>query len=198
LDASDEVLISRYQESRRTHPLSRSGRVKDGIDKERDVLSDIKASATYIIDTTDISIWQLKKKVVSLFSPENQEKKGFPINIISFGFKHGMPTDVDMVFDVRFIDNPFYVKNLREKTGLDKEVKDYVLSKKEAKVFLEKLMDMVDYLVPLYIKEGKGQLSIAIGCTGGRHRSVTIAEELAKHLEQTCHRITTNHLNISY
>ena len=196
LDASDEVLISRYQESRRTHPLSRTGRVKDGIDKERDVMADIKASATYIIDTTSISIWDLKRKILSLFSPENKEKTGFPINIITFGFKHGMPNDVDMVFDVRFIDNPYYVEGLREKTGLDQEVKDYVLGKKEAQVFLQKLIDMVDYLVPLYIKEGKGQLSIAIGCTGGRHRSVTIAEELAKHMELTCHRISTTHLNI--
>ncbi len=196
LDASDEILISRYQESRRTHPLSRTGRVKDGIDKERDVMADIKASATYILDTTNISIWDLKRKILSLFSPENTEKTGFPINIISFGFKYGMPNDVDMVFDVRFIDNPYYVEDLREKTGLDKEVKDYVLSKKEAKVFLQKLIDMVDYLVPLYIQEGKGQLSIAIGCTGGRHRSVTIAEELAEHLQNTSHRITTTHLNI--
>ena len=197
LDADDETLISRYQESRRTHPLARSGRVQEGIDKERDIMSAIKEIATYIIDTTETSIWDTKKKIISLFSPENQEKRGFPINIISFGFKHGMPNDVDMVFDVRFIDNPYYIKDLREKTGLDKKVHDYVMDKKEAKEFLHKLIDMVEFLIPLYIKEGKGQLSIAIGCTGGRHRSVTLAEELSAHLNKTCHRIITNHLNIS-
>ncbi len=197
LDADDETLISRYQESRRTHPLARSGRVQEGIDKERDIMSAIKEIATYIIDTTETSIWDTKKKIISLFSPENQEKRGFPINIISFGFKHGMPNDVDMVFDVRFIDNPYYIKDLREKTGLDKKVHDYVMDKKEAKEFLHKLIDLVEFLIPLYIKEGKGQLSIAIGCTGGRHRSVTLAEELSAHLNKTCHRIITNHLNIS-
>lgn len=197
LDADNDTLISRYQESRRTHPLSREGRVKEGIDKEREIMSNIKESATYIIDTTNTSIWDTKRKIVSLFSKENQKKKGLPINVISFGFKHGMPNDVDMVFDVRFIDNPYYVKDLRDKTGLDKEVHDYVMGKKEAQIFLEKLIDMVNYLVPQYIKEGKGQLSIAIGCTGGKHRSVTLAEELTKHLKKTCHRIMTNHLNIN-
>lgn len=197
LDADDKTLIKRYQESRRTHPLSRSGRVQEGIDKEREIMAEIKGNATYVLDTSKISIWDLKRKVVSLFSPKNQEKKGFPINIISFGFKHGMPNDVDLVFDVRFIDNPYYIENLREKTGLQKEVQEYVMGKPEAQTFLQKLMDMVDFLVPLYVKEGKGQLSIAIGCTGGRHRSVTLAEKLAEHLEKTCHRIIINHLNIS-
>lgn len=196
LDADDKTLIKRYQESRRTHPLSRSGRVQEGIDKEREIMAEIKGNATYVLNTSKISIWDLKRKIVSLFSPENQEKKGFPINIISFGFKHGMPNDVDLVFDVRFIDNPYYIEGLREKTGLQKEVQDYVMGKPAAQVFLEKLMDMVDFLVPHYVKEGKGQLSIAIGCTGGRHRSVTMVEKLAEHLELTCHRITVNHLNI--
>jgi len=197
LDAEDEALISRYQETRRTHPLSRAGRVQEGIDKEREIMSNIKESATYIIDTSNTSIWDLKRKVVELFASENQEKTGFPINIVSFGFKHGMPNDVDMVFDVRFLDNPYYIKELRDLTGLDKGVHDYVMSKEEANVFLEKLKDMIDYLIPLYINEGKGQLSIAIGCTGGKHRSVTLVEELSEHLNNTCHRITTNHLNIS-
>jgi len=197
LDADDKVLIKRYQESRRTHPLSRSGRVQEGIDKEREIMADIRENATYIINTSKISIWDLKRKIVSMFSPENQEKKGFPINIVSFGFKHGMPNDVDLVFDVRFIDNPYYIEELREKTGLQEEVQEYVMGKIEAQIFLDKLIDMVDFLVPLYVKEGKGQLSIAIGCTGGRHRSVTLAEKLAEHLRQTCHRIIINHLNIS-
>ncbi|MBN2878933.1 MAG: RNase adapter RapZ [Clostridia bacterium] len=197
LDADDETLISRYQESRRTHPLSRTGRIKEGIDKEREIMSSIRESSTYVIDTAAISIRELKDRIVSMLSSSNNGKSGFPINIITFGFKYGMPNDVDMVFDVRFIDNPYYIKELREKTGLDKPVHDYVMDKPEAKVFLAKLTDMVDYLVPLYIKEGKGRLSIAIGCTGGRHRSVTIAEELSEHLKRTCHRITTNHLNIN-
>lgn len=171
--------------------------MQEGIDKEREIMAEIKGNATYIIDTSKISIWDLKRKIVSIFSAENQDKKGFPINIITFGFKHGMPNDVDLVFDVRFIENPYYIEELREKTGLQKEVQDYVMGKKEAKMFLEKLKDMVDFLVPLYVKEGKGQLSIAIGCTGGRHRSVTLAEKLAEHLEQTCHKIIINHLNIS-
>jgi len=197
LDADDNALIKRYQESRRTHPLSRSGRVQEGIDKEREIMADIKENATYIVNTSKISIWDLKRKIVSMFSPENQEKTGFPINIVSFGFKHGMPNDVDLVFDVRFIDNPYYIDELREKTGLHKEVQDYVMGKTESQVFLEKLIDMVNFLVPLYVKEGKGQLSIAIGCTGGRHRSVTLAEKLAEHLEKTCHKIIINHLNVS-
>ena len=197
LDADDEVLISRYQETRRTHPLSRAGRVQEGINKEREIMSSIKESATYIVDTSELSIWDLKKRVIDLFSSDKQGKSSFPINIISFGFKHGIPNDVDLVFDVRFLDNPYYIEELRESTGLDPKVHDYVMSKKEAQIFLEKLKDMMNFLIPLYIQEGKGQLSIAIGCTGGKHRSVTIAEELAKHLEKTCHRIITNHTNIS-
>lgn len=141
LDADDEVLISRYQESRRTHPLSRSGRVQDGINRERELLEEIKESATHIIDTTNTSIWDLKRKVISLYSSENSHTLNFPINILSFGFKHGIPNDVDMVFDVRFIDNPYYIAELRGNTGLDENVHEYVMKKKEAQVFLSKLID---------------------------------------------------------
>lgn len=198
LDADDDVLISRYQETRRTHPLSRSGRIQDGIDSEREILNTIKDNSTYIIDTTSTSVWDLKRRVTSLFSTDRTRVNAFPINILSFGFKHGMPSDVDLVFDVRFMENPYYIEELRHNTGLDDDVHDYVMSHSEAQEFLTKLIDMIDFLIPLYVKEGKSQLSIAIGCTGGKHRSVTIVGELAKHLEtNNDYRIITDHININ-
>ncbi len=197
LDADDDILISRYQESRRTHPLSRSGRVQDGIDRERDMLNDIKEHATYIIDTTNTSVWDLKRRVISLFSTTDSRVSAFPVNIISFGFKHGMPNDVDLVFDVRFLDNPYYIEELRHHTGLDDDVHSYVMANKNAQEFLKKT-NRYDRFSAAFIRKGrKGQLSIAIGCTGGKHRSVTLASELAEHLENNKdYRVITDHINI--
>ena len=181
LDAQDDALVMRFKETKRTHPLDRGGSLQDAIRQERDIIQPIKEIATYIVDTTSFSIWQLKEKVNEIFSEEGDKTK-FPVNIVSFGFKNGVPNDADMIFDVRFITNPYYIPELKNKTGLESEVKDFVMSTNEARVFFEKLMDMVDYLIPLYIMEGKGQLTIGIGCTGGRHRSVAVAGELHRHL----------------
>ena len=181
LDAEDDTLIRRFKETKRTHPLAQGVNLMEAIKKERDIIQPIKESATDIVDTTDFSIWQLKEKINNLFSEEGKDRK-FPINVVSFGFKNGIPNDADMIFDVRFITNPYYIPELKNKTGLDHEVSDFVMSTNEARVFFQKLTDMIDYLIPLYIMEGKGQLTIAIGCTGGRHRSVSIANELNRHL----------------
>lgn len=183
LDATDDTLVKRFKENKRTHPLSNHGSLKDSIKQERNIIQPIKEIATYIISTTNFSIWQLKEKINSLFLGEDGAKK-FPISIVSFGFKNGIPNDADMIFDVRFITNPYYIAELKDKTGLEEEVSNFVLSTNEARVFLDKLIDMMDYLVPLFIMEGKGQLTVAIGCTGGRHRSVSIANELHSHLEK--------------
>ena len=181
LDTQDDTLVRRFKETKRTHPLAREGNLLEAIKQERDIIQPIKEIANYILDTTSLSIWQLKDKIKQLFSDEGNDTK-FPINIISFGFKNGVPNDADMIFDVRFITNPYYLPELKNKTGLDSEVSDFVMATNEARVFFGKLTDMMDYLIPLYIMEGKGQLTIAIGCTGGRHRSVTIANELNRHL----------------
>ena len=181
LDALDDTLVKRFKETKRTHPLDRGGSLQDAIRRERDIIQPIKEIATYIVDTTSFSIWQLKERVNELFVEEGGNTK-FPVNVMSFGFKNGVPNDADMIFDVRFITNPYYIPELKNKTGLESEVRDFVMSTNEARVFFDKLLDMVDYLIPLYIMEGKGQLTIAIGCTGGRHRSVSIANELHKHL----------------
>ena len=183
LDAQDDTLVKRFKESKRTHPLSNNGNLQVAIKQERDIIQPIKEISTYLLNTTNYSIWQLKEKINNLFLGEDGAKK-FPINVVSFGFKNGVPNDADMIFDVRFITNPYYITELKNKTGLDEEVSDFVMSTNEARVFFEKLIDMVDYLLPLYIMEGKGQLTIAIGCTGGRHRSVSIANELHKHLDK--------------
>jgi UPF0042 nucleotide-binding protein len=183
LDAEDKTIIKRFKETKRTHPVARHGSLQEGITDERDIVQPIKELSNFIIDTTNLSIWQLKERIKGIFS-QDMRINSFPINIASFGFKNGVPTDADMVFDVRFITNPYYVPELKDKTGLDEEVSSFVLSTNEARAFLDKLVDIVDYLIPLYIMEGKGQLTIAIGCTGGRHRSVSIANEIYKHLKR--------------
>ncbi len=183
LEAKNDTIVKRFKETKRTHPLAREGNLLEAIKMERDIIQPIKEIANYIVDTTNYSIWQLKEKINKIFSEDGREIS-FPINVVSFGFKNGVPNDADMVFDVRFITNPFYIPELKDKTGLDNEVREFVLSTNEARVFLDKLIDMVDYLIPLFLMEGKGQLTIAIGCTGGRHRSVSIANELNKHLQK--------------
>lgn len=177
MDASDAVLLKRYKETRRMHPLSLEGRVEEGVHKERDILQGIKRKADYVIDTSNLLTRELKEEIDHIFV-RNEEYNSLMVTILSFGFKNGIPADADLVFDVRFLPNPFYIDELKHKTGNDKEVQDYVMNFPEALVFLNKLTDMLDFLIPNYIKEGKHQLVIGIGCTGGKHRSVTLANEL--------------------
>lgn len=177
MDASDSVLIKRYKETRRVHPLSPDGRIEDGVEKERKILEDMKRKADYVIDTSNLLTRELKEEMDRIFVL-NEEYNSLMVTILSFGFKNGIPADADLVFDVRFLPNPFYIDELKHKTGNDQEVQDYVMSFSEASDFMEKLVDMLTFLVPNYIKEGKYQLVIGIGCTGGKHRSVTLANEL--------------------
>lgn len=177
MDASDAVLLKRYKETRRMHPLSLEGRVEEGVHKEREILQGIKKKADYVIDTSNLLTRELKEEIDHIFV-RNEEYNSLMITILSFGFKNGIPADADLVFDVRFLPNPFYIDELKHKTGNDKEVQDYVMNFPEALVFVDKLTDMFDFLIPNYVKEGKHQLVIGIGCTGGKHRSVTLANEL--------------------
>ncbi|MGE5474487.1 MAG: RNase adapter RapZ [Ignavibacteriales bacterium] len=195
LEASDQVLIKRFKETRRSHPLSPEGRIITGIEKEKALLEGLKKRANYIIDTSNLSTRQLKEQINSIFL-EGKSFEGVIISVISFGFKYGIPIESDLVFDVRFIPNPFYIENLKKQTGKDKLVKEYVLQFDETKEFVKKTNDMLEFLIPNYIKEGKSQLVISIGCTGGKHRSITIAEELAGMLESKGHRIIVEHRDI--
>lgn len=181
LDAEDSVLVKRYKETRRNHPLAGGERVDKGIEEERKRLAFLKERADYIIDTSRLLTRELKAELDKIFV-QNQDYKNLFITILSFGFKYGIPADSDLVFDVRFLPNPYYVEGLRAKTGNDKEIQDYVLQFKEAHEFMEKLEDMLNFLIPNYITEGKNQLVISIGCTGGKHRSVTLANELYRKL----------------
>ena len=182
MEASDQVLLKRYKETRRMHPLSPDGRVEDGILKERKILQDVRSKADYVIDTSKLLTRELKEEIDRIFV-KNEEYNSLMITILSFGFKHGIPADADLVFDVRFLPNPFYIDELKYKTGNDKEVQDYVMSFPEAETFIDKLCDMLSFLIPNYVKEGKYQLVIGIGCTGGKHRSVTLANRLYSRLK---------------
>ncbi|MBD5509809.1 MAG: RNase adapter RapZ [Lachnospiraceae bacterium] len=177
MDAQDRALVKRYKETRRVHPLAAEGRIEDGIRQERELLAEIRKKADFVIDTTNLLTRELKEELDRIFI-QNEEYNSLMITLLSFGFKYGIPADADLVFDVRFLPNPFYIDELKQKTGNDKEVQDYVMQFPEAGVFLDKLTDMLDFLIPNYIKEGKYQLVVAIGCTGGQHRSVTLANEL--------------------
>ena len=182
MEASDKTLIKRYKETRRIHPLAGDGSVEDGIKKEREILKKIKKKANYIFDTSNLLVRDLNEEINKIFV-QNEEYNSLMIRIVSFGFKYGIPADADLVFDVRFLPNPFYIEELKPKTGNDKPVHDYVMSFEEASLFLDKLDDMVEFLIPNYVKEGKHQLVIGIGCTGGKHRSVTLANELYNRLK---------------
>lgn len=183
MDAGDSVLLKRYKETRRMHPLSPGGRVEEGVNKEREILQAIKQKADYVIDTSNLLTRELKEEIDHIFV-RNEEYNSLMVTMLSFGFKNGIPADADLVFDVRFLPNPFYIDELKHKTGNDTEVQDYVMSFPEASVFLEKLMGMLDFLIPNYVKEGKHQLVIGIGCTGGKHRSVTLANELYTRMKE--------------
>jgi len=177
METSDKVLVKRYKESRRLHPLADGGRIEDGIKRERKILEGLKKKADYIIDTSTLLTRELRIELNRIFV-DDVATSNLIVTILSFGFKYGIPEDADLVFDVRFLPNPFYVEELRSQTGNDKPVQDYVKSFKECGEFLDKLYDMLQFLIPGYIKEGKYQLVVAIGCTGGQHRSVTIANEI--------------------
>lgn len=193
MEASDETLQKRYKETRRMHPLAIGGRVADGIAKERKILEKMKADADYVIDTSRLLTRELKEELDRIFV-SNKDYNSLMVNIVSFGFKHGIPADVDLVFDVRFLPNPFYIEELKNKTGNDREVRDYVMSFPEAEEFLQKLTDMISFLIPNYIKEGKNQLIIGIGCTGGKHRSVTLANKLYEQLkDKGSYGLTVSH-----
>lgn len=196
LDASDDVLIKRFKESRRSHPLSPDGRILDGINEERIKLMEVKSKADNIIDTSNLTPRQLKEEIVHIFV-KGKKFEGIIISVVSFGFKYGIPLDADLVFDVRFLPNPYYVELLKGCSGKDDTVKEYVLKWPETKKFLDKVTDMVEFLIPYYIKEGKTHLVIAIGCTGGRHRSVVIANEVYEALLKNGHRVIIDHRDIS-
>ena len=184
LEARDETLIKRYKETRRNHPLAGAGRVEKGIALERQKVGFLKKRANYILDTSRLLTRELKAELSKIFV-ENREYKNLYINVLSFGFKYGIPNDADLVFDVRFLPNPYYIDELRPQSGNDKPVQEYVMNNELAREFLEKLVDMVQFLMPNYAAEGKHQLVIAIGCTGGKHRSVTIANALYDRLTVT-------------
>ncbi len=196
LDASESVLVKRFKESRRMHPLSQDGRLSDGIAEERKILKTIKDKADVIIDTSNLNPRQLREAITDHFV-KGKSFTGLIVNIVSFGFKYGIPIDSDLVFDVRFIPNPYYIPELKPKTGLEAEVVDYIMGFTETKVFINKLNDLVSFLLPQYVKEGKSQLVIAIGCTGGKHRSVAIADKLYKRLKRRGANVVVEHRDIT-
>lgn len=191
LEASDDVLVSRYKETRRSHPLAIDGRIFDGILEERRLLQDVRFRAQKIIDTTHLSPRKLREEIMQTFSVNTKDI--FTIHVLSFGFKYGLPIDADIVMDVRFLPNPHYIDELRPLTGLDQPVFDYVMSQPETKIFYHKFYDVLDYVIPGYKKEGKSNVTIAIGCTGGQHRSVAIADRIARELMSEAYHVNSSH-----
>ncbi len=191
LEAREDVLVRRFKESRRRHPLTPEGGILEGIREEKVMLSELKGKATMILDTTDLSVRQLRERIAGRFGPSREEK--LLITLVSFGFRHGIPLDADLVFDVRFLPNPNYIDHLRELDGNSPEVAKYVLKWPVTARFLAKTRDFLAFLIPHYIKEGKSQLIIGVGCTGGQHRSVTIANQLADFLRAKGYQVAVNH-----
>lgn len=198
LDARDEILIRRFKQLRRPHPLGNTGNILSEIGEERSRLKHLKDNATYIIDTSNLTLGELKSRILSFYGSEDSKKENINITIMSFGFKNGTLLDADLVFDVRFIPNPYYVDELKEKTGEDDEVRDFVFKYERTKIFLEKVKDLVNYLLPFYKEEGKSNLVIGIGCTGGRHRSVAIANELGREFEEKGETVYVSHRDYRY
>ena len=197
LDSSDEELLNRFKASRRRHPLCDNGMtIIAGIRRERQLLTECKQMADYVLDTSTERPQDMREKLRSLFTDQSAQE-GLGVSVYSFGFKHGAPTDADLVIDVRFLPNPFYERELRDKTGMDEEVKDYVLGKDETKEFLKRWFSLLDFVMPGYVKEGKQYLSIAVGCTGGQHRSVVLANATGQHLSQEGYRVTTTHRDLA-
>ena len=195
LEASDETLVRRFKESRRRHPLSDKGSTLEGILKERARLEELKGEAHKIIDTSNLTNKQLKEQITSMYGTTSEEQS-LTITVMSFGYKYGIPLDADLVFDVRFLPNPHYIDDLRPLTGNDKQVQDYVLDSPVSKTFMRKFSGLMKFLIPHYIKEGKTSLTIAIGCTGGQHRSVTLANKLAETLDTKNYNVNKRHRDI--
>lgn len=195
LDASDDELVKRYKEQRRPHPLSTTGTIIDGIHEERISLEEVKKRSDYIIDTTNMKIGRLKEELLNIFVQGNITFN-LNITVMSFGYKYGIPQDSDLVFDVRFLPNPFYIEELKHFTGNDKNVQDYVMGFDTTTIFIHKLADLLLFLLPHYIKEGKSNLVISIGCTGGKHRSVTISNHIASILSGENFRVLLNHRDV--
>lgn len=196
LEASDDTLVRRYKETRRRHPLAPEGRILEGVKEERRRLEPLRGKAHRILDTTDTSPRELQAEVREIFQSDGEPPR-MVVNLLTFGFKHGLPIDADLVLDVRFLPNPHYVGPLREHTGLEPAVRDYVLRWSVTRQFLDRLTDFLDFLIPHYVNEGKSQLTIAIGCTGGRHRSVVVAEYLAEHLRGRHQRVAVQHRDMT-
>ena len=196
LNASNRILLKRYKETRRNHPLSRDGRVEDGIAKEREEMKFLLKKATYVIDTSQLLIRELKEEIDRIYV-DGEVSERFQIAVVSFGFKFGIPADVDLVFDVRFLPNPYYDLSLRPLTGNDRPIQDFVMKYQESREFLDKLYDMLEFLIPNYIREGKYNLVVGVGCTGGKHRSVTIANALAEELKKLPYSVKVEHRDIT-
>ena len=196
LEASDEALVRRYEEKRRPHPLAPTERVQDGIARERHLLEVLKDDADMVLDTSGLTPHQLRERIRRAFDVGTDDAQKIQISVVTFGYKYGLPIDADLVFDTRFVPNPHWIPELRPLTGLDEQVRDFVLSKDEAKQYIAKIEDMLDMLVPAFIAEGKHYLTIGVGCTGGRHRSVTFGEEISRHLAGTGYASRVLHRDI--
>ena len=195
LDAADEVLLRRFSETRRPHPLAGEGSIQEGIVRERKALEGMRALADKIIDTSDFNVHELKREVEQYYS-QSQSPRKMNLFMNSFGYKYGIPHDTDMIVDVRFLPNPFFVNGLRAKNGLEPDVKEFVLKREETHVFLDRLYSLLEFVLPQYEREGKSSLTLALGCTGGKHRSVVLVEELKKRLDQERFRIHVKHRDI--
>ncbi len=195
LDSSDTVLIKRYKELRRPHPLTPDGSLINGINTERGMLQEIKDKADYIMDTSKLTLGMLREEIANIFL-EGGEKRNISISLTSFGFKNGMILDGDLVFDVRFIPNPYYIPELKPNSGKTDDVKDYVFKWPQTNIFITKVLDMLEYLIPYYVDEGKTQLVVGIGCTGGFHRSVAISERIGELLKEEGHRVIVTHRDL--
>ncbi len=195
LEATTEVLVRRYENTRRRHPMAESDRVSDGIERERELLDPVKSQADVVVDTSDLNVHQLRDRLLDLFAGDTES--GLQTSVVSFGYKHGLPLDVDLVFDCRFLPNPHWVPDLRPLTGLDAPVRQYVIDQPDTPLFLDRLDGLLELLLPAYVKEGKSYLSIGVGCTGGTHRSVVIATELGRLLRDRGFEPTVSHRDIN-
>lgn len=197
LEADNQTIVNRYKETRRMHPLQKKGEsVEQAIRREREWMQPVRDHADFVLDTSALSIAKLRSELLDLFGQQG-DRGGLAVNVLSFGFKHGIPIEADLVFDVRFMPNPYYVPELKNKTGLDQAVRDFVFSFRQTNDFMEQLEKMLTFLLPLYAEEGKSALVIAIGCTGGHHRSVAVSHELAEYITEEGYQVTENHRDIS-
>ncbi len=196
LDASDEVLVRRFDATRRRHPVADANRVSEGIARERELLEEIKGQADIVVDTSDLNVHELRDRLREIIGEPADMPSGLQINVVSFGYKHGLPLDVDLVFDCRFLPNPHWIDSLRPLPGTDPKVRRYVMKQEETQAFLEELSNLFELLLPAFVREGKSYLSIGVGCTGGRHRSVVIAAEIGRLLERLGFRARVHHRDL--